>query len=299
MAKWLSEDQATVWLDIGSPADGAGYWVHSLDPPGARRLSAGSGSRSSITLDVSPNGKEAIFMSLPGGTEPFIWNQETQELRSLPVDLAQWRHIQGPYYYGPYYDDLRPFSVHWHPDGDKVLFQDNTWVFLYDLTTESGCEIDMMALSDRYRYIHEISWSPNGRYLLMNVAERPVGSGRLDSVPMLVLDMYTGDIVHYLPHSLGSNFSWAPDSQTVVMIDTTGENIGIFPAFGFYLFNVRSGEHRRILPEHETLGAMGEWITWSSGGARLALQCRDSLPIGFETGEFLDRVCVSQISLNQ
>ncbi len=288
-ARWLVEDQTVAWLELGSlnRETNPGFWVRSFDPPGERRLS-GNGTRGRNAFDISPNGKELVFMSLPGGTQPLIWNQETKRLRSLPIDLANWRYEKGPLY------PMRPFTPLWHPDGDKILFQDGVWLFLYELTTDSGCEIDMAALSNRYRYIHKASWSPNGRYLLIKNSGSPLYANTHGPFNLvLILDTYTGDAIQYSLGNAINHLSWASNNQ-VVMISGKAET----PKFngynnnGLYLFNIHSGEYRWILPEHEA--ARGEW---SPDGTRFVFHCQYLRADGFNLDIY--RTCISQVNSNQ
>ncbi|MEZ4616898.1 MAG: hypothetical protein R2867_15530 [Caldilineaceae bacterium] len=78
-----------------------------------------------------------------------IWNQETQTLDDLPIDFTQRRYQKGLSY------PLRPYYPLWHPSGDKILFHDGTWMTLYDLTTNSGCDIDLRAFARRDYYIRD------------------------------------------------------------------------------------------------------------------------------------------------
>jgi len=268
-ARWLVEDQTVVWLELGSlnRETDPGYWVRSFDPPGDRRLSD-NGTRGNDAYDISPNGKELVFMSLPGGTQPLIWNQEIRKMRSLSIDLVAWRYRKGPNY------PPRPFSPLWHPDGDKILFQDGTWLFLYDLNTNSGCEIDMTLFVNQYKYVREVSWSPNGRYLAIKNAESPPYTNTYGPHDLaLVLDTYTGDVVQ---HSLGNmvySLSWFADNQTIAMIGQTEQEIkipdfGMVDGSGVYLLNIHSGEYRQILTDYFVGGNPG--IIGSPNGARLA-----------------------------
>jgi Tol biopolymer transport system component len=290
--RWLPTNRTVVWREMSSPQDdGSGYWLRSFDPPGERRLS-GDATGWSITHDVAPDGTEFVFMSLPGGTRPFIWNQATKALRVLPGDLATWRYEKHLGY------PMQGFRPSWHPNGDQILFWDGTWVFLYDLTTNTGCEINLNSFDLVNNAVRAASWSPNGRYLLLQISQAPPfmsTAGPFDR--MLVLDTDTGEAVKYALGNPVAHFSWAPDSQTVAVSGLTGENIGRFPAFGFYLLNVRSGEYQRILAEHVTLGGMGEWLAWSPDGKTLAFQCMNT-PRDMVAGVF-DRICTSQILTNR
>jgi hypothetical protein len=296
--RWLAEDSTVIWRELGDMLDSVpGYWepgyqLRSFEPLSERRLSS-SGNGASITHDVSPDGKKFVFLSLPGGTQPLIWNQETKTLHALPVDLATWRYQNGPIY------PFQPFNVNWHPGGEQILFWDGTWVFLYDLRTDTGCEIDIDALippHSPFTFIQEASWSPNGRYLLLKNAEYPpytMTHGPHDLV--LILDTYTGEAVQYALGSLVVNLSWAPDSQTVVMTKKTGEDMdsyGRFNLYGLFLFNVRSGETGQILPEQE--GGGPKKFFWSPDGTRLAFL--GMLPHGDESGNNVGGVLVSQVT---
>ncbi|MCB0047137.1 MAG: hypothetical protein KDD92_17060 [Caldilineaceae bacterium] len=277
VAKWLSKDGTTFWLKIGASQDGGGIWLHSLAPPGARRLSETGGVKSSIPFDVSPDGKEVLFMSLSGGTQPLIWNQETQELRALPVDLAQWRHTQDDPYYGylAQTGDFRPFSVYWHPDGDKIFFHDSVRLFLYDLTTDSGCEINLSALSDQYPYVWEAQWSPDGRYLLLQTEDfPPYVTIHNTPGPMLLLDTYTGEAIQHVLDNRIFSFTWMPDSQTAVFIGDNEQQIqlpgnDVVYGVSLYLLNVHSGEYQQILPDYFA-GSIDRMMALSPDGSRLA-----------------------------
>ncbi len=279
--RWLPEEQTAFGLELGSRhrVTEPGLWLQSFDPPGRRRLSGSGSTGGSITHDVSPGGKEFVFMSLPGGTQPLIWNQESKTLRALPVDLAAWRYENGPIYM------FQPFNVNWHPGGDKILFWDGTWVFLYNLITNSGCEINMGDLSPRLPSVHEAAWSPNGRYLLLKVAEDPPYTtlhGPFDRV--MILDTYSGSAVQ---HSLGApvwNLVWSSDNQTVAMIGETVQEIsipevGLVKSQGVYLLNIHNGDSLHVLPDYFVGGSPG--LAWSPDGMRLAFL--GALPEGFGT----------------
>jgi Tol biopolymer transport system component len=287
--RWLSTNQTVIWRELGSFQDNVpgywepGYWTRSFDPPGEIHLS-GDGNGSGISHDVSPDGKEVVFLALPGGTQPYTWNQETKTVRSLPVDLANWR------YGGPIFYRLQPFNVRWHPGGGKILFWDGTWVFLYDLTTHSGCEIDVRSFDRANHYVFTASWSPNGRYLLLkNAGSPPYTSTHGPHDRVLVLDTYTGEAVQYALGHPVAGFVWAPDSQTVALTGLTGKKIGRFDMHGTYVLNILSGEYRQILPDRDTAN-----VQWSPDGTRLVFQCHD-----FESATYLDRICTSQMSMNQ
>ena len=291
--RWLTTDQTVAWRELGSSGNDPGYWLRSFNPPAEKRLSS-NGSGAGVPHDLSPDGKEFVFMSLPGGTQPLIWNQESKTLRALPVDLATWRYKNDPLFC------FLPFNVNWHPGGDKLLFWDGTWVFLYDLTTNSGCEIDIGELSPRLPSLHEAAWSPNGRYLLLKVAENPLYQairGPFDRV--VVLDTYTGEAIQ---HSLGvpvRNLVWSPDNQTVAMIGETEQEISIAQvgkvnSQGIYLLNIHSGESLHILPEYFVGGYPG--LTWSLDGTRLALL--GALLDGFGTANHQGGLLVTHVTLN-
>jgi hypothetical protein len=291
--RWLNQDQTVVWVELGGGTYEPGHWLRSFDPMGERHLS-GDGTGAGIAHDVAPDGQQVVFLALPGGTQPLLWHQERKTLRALPIDLAGWR------YGGPIFYRLQPFNVQWHPGGEKLLFWDGTWIFLYDLTTGQGCEIQVRALTKRYWSVHEASWSPNGRYLLLKNAEWPPYQsthGPHDLV--LVLDTYTGEAVQYaLGHPVW-NFAWVPDSQTVAMLGSTEQEIqvpavGLVQSQGLYLLNVRSGELQPILPAYFAGGSPG--LAWSPDGTRLAFL--GSLLDGFGTAGHAGGLLVSQVTLN-
>lgn len=294
--RWLPEEQTAFWLELGSRhhVTEPGLWLQSFNPAGKRRLSESGLTGGSITHDVSPNGKEFVFMSSPGGTQPLIWNQESKTLRALPVDLAAWRYENGPIY------PFQPFNVNWHPAGDKILFWGGTWVFLYDLITNRGCEIDMGGLSPRLSSVHEAAWSPNGRYLLLKVAEDPPYTtlhGPFDRV--MILDTHSGIAVH---HSLGTsvwNLVWSSDNQTIAMIGETEQEIsipevGLVKSQGVYLLNIHNGDSLHVLLDYFVGGSPG--LVWSPDGTRLAFL--GALLEGFGTANHRGGLFMSRVTLN-
>ncbi|MCB9136835.1 MAG: PD40 domain-containing protein [Caldilineaceae bacterium] len=289
IAKWLSKDQTVVWLRLAHSENLSGYWAHSLAPPGSRRLSQDSTYGGDFSLDVSPDGKEAIFMSLPGGTQPLIWNQEMQELRALPIDLANWRHSESNYPYR-----LRPFNVNWQPDGNNIFFWDGSWAFLYNLETETSCEIDMRSYTSINDSIIRAKWSPNGRYLIAQLTQDPPYTSFNGPYGLIwVLDIYTGESSQYNVGTTVTNFTWAADSQTIAFSGSTGEKSGNFDQHGVYLLNIHNGEMQRILSVVNLSVSNPHWTTDGTG---LAFYCHD-YSNGFNYDDY--RVCTSQVSLSQ
>ena len=263
--RWLPQDSTLIWSASATPNREAGYWLHSFDPPGERRLTDDWGSKH----DISPTGQEFLFMSPPGGTQPLLWNQATKTLRALPVDLAAWRYQNGPIY------PFQPFNVVWQPGSEKILFWDGTWLFLYDLSTNSGCEIRTSTfVATPFTFVQAAAWSPNGRYLLLKNTEYPLytmTSGPHDLV--LVLDTYTGEAIQYALGNSVYSFSWAPDNQTIAVVEKTERQIqmadgGLAYRTGMFLFNIHSGLQQQILPIYSATSEDG--LAWSPDGAWLA-----------------------------
>lgn len=286
--RWLAEEHTIVWRELGDDSKTIpGYWVpgyqvRSLDPLGERRLSS-NGNGASTSHSISPDGMEFVFMSLPDGTQPLIWNQVTKILRSLPVDFAQWRYRKGD----PY--PLHPFTPLWHPKGNQILFHDGTWMMLYDLVTNTGCEINVAQFTASNSYIDTASWSPNGRYLLIQNSDSPpptITSGPLDLI--LILDTYTGEATQYALGRTINSFAWARDNQVIAIVAKTEQTIDGFETYGFYLFNIYSGDVQRIFPNYFA----GSGIKWSDDGSYLAMKCRDSLP-NLPSGTYIDNICIS------
>ncbi len=286
--KWIATNQSVIWRETSSP-DGhkAGYWIRSLDPAGQRRLSQNA-TGGSIAHDVSSDGKQVAFMSLPGGTQPLIWHQESRTLSALPADLNNWRYQNGPSY------PLRPFNVNWQPSSDNILFWDGTWAFLYNLSTSSGCELNMQDFAGFFDSFVRAEWSPNGRYLSAQLTLDPPYTTNNGPYGLIwILDTYTGESVQYNLDQTVANFTWAADNQTVAFSGPTGEKSGDFDQHGIYLLNVHNGEVRRI-PTVENLSISNP--QWSPDGTRLAFHCHDYSG-GFHFDDY--RVCTSHVTLSQ
>ncbi|MCB0046830.1 MAG: hypothetical protein KDD92_15505 [Caldilineaceae bacterium] len=297
--KWIPIQNTVAWAALGSLilenqfVNEPGYWVRSFDPPREWRLSDNGNTSVSTVHDISPDGKEILFMALPSGTQPLIWSQETQVLKAVPIDLAQWRYQKSGYY-----NRLWPFSPHWQPGGNQVLFEDGTWIFLYNLSTESGCEINMTSLVERNQYISEAEWSPSGRYLLFKQRSLPPYESMEGPYnQLLILDTYTGNAAPYTLDTTVSHFSWGPDSQTILMNGLTDDSVGNLSTVGNYLLNIHSGEFIRVMPDYKTTLGMGGMLKWSPDGSSVAFQCMNERRDFFGNG-ITDRICVSQVTVN-
>ncbi|MEZ4616897.1 MAG: hypothetical protein R2867_15525 [Caldilineaceae bacterium] len=109
--------------------------------------------------------------------------------------------------------------------------------------------------------------------------------------------MYTGETTqHKLANTIYS-FSWAPNSQVVAVEEKSDQLVDGFATSILYLLNVRTGEHLPISSEGALLGISGKRILWSSAGDTIAHDCQTA--IGNSSSPFIDRVCISQIMLNQ
>jgi len=286
--RWLPQESTLVWGAFGTSEREEGYWIHTLDPPGENRLTDHGGWKQQ---DISPDGKEFIFVSRPG-TQAFIWNQETKALRALPVDLDSWRYDKGHSY------PLQPFHINWHPSGERILFWDGTWAFLYDLRTDQGCEINMEALAGINDSILRASWSPNGRYLMAQLTQEPLFTSLTGSYALVwILDTYTGDTVQYELETVVYGFSWAPDNQTVIIEEEADRaNDGASRSI-FYLLNIRNGAHRPILTENTDLGTNGKKVLWSPDGKILAHQCKN--PVATDVTSDVDGICIRDVTIHR
>ncbi|MEZ4664756.1 MAG: hypothetical protein R2911_45070 [Caldilineaceae bacterium] len=285
---WLSENNTLVFAelyDAMTQSSTAGLWLQSMNPPLLKQL---SNSVASSSFAPSPNGTELVFVALPGGTRPYIWNQRTKVLSALPIDLANWRYQKRPLRL------LRSFRPLWSPSGNNILFHDGAWLFLYDRSQQVGCEIDIQqsSLNQFSNFVIQATWSPNGRYIAMKVSEEMPSNGPFDQ--LIVLDTYTGEISgHILPQNY-LTFSISSDNQTLAMLaDSPKEN----NTYGIYLYNMRSHEFQHILPDVETRGSIAQAIVWSPQGNKIAFQCTGL--VSSNSDNLLDALCLSQVSTAQ
>jgi WD40 repeat protein len=262
-------------------------WVSRGDP---QRVERAVPDVLGLSLATEPDGKHLLYFSRLTGERPQQLNVETRAVQEMPLDLAQLRY---PKYPEPVQSMLGPsvFKIVWRPDGSQVVFYTIPWTFLFDVTTNQVCEIDLgqTRVEGMPIWALEAKWSPNGRYLALITTGTFPGqaSGTGASIlytELTILDMETGNlrILQPAPDINGgqhyvTDITWAPDSYYlavlgIVRIDEMGSEKEVV-----FIVDATTGELRQSLSDRDLGGGLWHWqIAWSPDGSQLAVNCPTS-----------------------
>ena len=258
-------------------------WTGRGGPQQAERVAT---DVSGLSLAAEPDGKHLLYFSRPTADRPQQLDVETRAVREMSLDLAQLRYRKYP---EPVQSmlGLSVFKIAWRPDGSQVVFYTIPWTFLFDVTTNQVCEIDLGKTRVEHMPIWalEAKWSPNGRHLALITTGTFPGqaSGTGASIlytELTILDMETGSLRTLQPapdinggQHYVTDIAWAPDSQIIAIRAAVEEEEGVLYE-GLYLVEVLTGQNKHMLPQTMFTGGDAGWsLTWSPDGDRLAVNC--------------------------
>lgn len=187
------------------------------------------------------------------------------------------------------------YSVHaiWHPDGQRVVFYDNTGAYLSDTSTNTQCALDLGGDNTGTRWPLYMEWSPNGRFL---AARTTIGGskGNLPFVDVTVLDMVTGDRQHFdVDVQYVEEFRWMTNGEHILALGKYYQDSTVVNPY-LFLIDVARSQSQRMLPDY-TFGAgffesgTGSLIV-SPENDQIAVRC----PLPQE-----DRVCLIKVGSQQ
>jgi len=259
-------------------------WFSRGDPARAEQIAS---SVEGLSLIADPTGQRlCYFASLVSG-QPRLLDVASRAEQAMSLNVAQWQY---PKYPKPVQSMLTPpaFRIAWHPDGSRLVFYAQPWIFLFDMRSGQVCEIDLGRSEPENMPIWalEAKWSPNGRYLALITTGSFPGQASGTGAPILYTELTIVDIEmetlqtlqpapdinggqHYV-----TDMSWAPDSRylavlgVVRMTETGSEKAGMF------IIDVTRGEFQQVLSEHDFGGGLWGWqLAWAPSGSQLAVNC--------------------------
>ncbi|MFN8489720.1 MAG: hypothetical protein U0350_19200 [Caldilineaceae bacterium] len=270
-------------------------WVSAGNPAQARLLAQNPYGPS---LTLVPDGHRLSF-TFPryGATVLYVWDATTSMLQNQPVDLARWRYAK----FGPP-RDLDSFVANWRPNGKQIAFTGGPWLFLWDTSTGTACQVDLGVRAYAPRLGANAQWSPDGRYLALQTFAADSSSRTYNE--LTVLDLVTGElksIVLPLPSINNTvpymeTFAWTPDSQTISLLGRVTMINGLGDLMGLHLVNIINQAFQRVLPDRvfETT-SNGLQLAWSPNGDKLAVQC---LALAADQRNFKeDRICLLPVQV--
>ena len=225
----LDRGRGVAFYDLGQQQPG------DIVPPNDLMSSHGPGQVqplvqrvSSRTMAVDPHTASLVrFEHAPGGP-PTLPPQAQADLRvvTLPVDPYLWK-------YPKYFPDRvetgyrgDEFRTAVRPDGSLVAFISDPYLFIYDTTTQTACEVDLgIAENGEYRSAWLAKWSPDGRYLAMRTTAAFPGS-LWPFADLTLYDTLTGELRHVSRYArtVLKRFRWAPNSRNLVVYARESDN---------------------------------------------------------------------------
>jgi Tol biopolymer transport system component len=256
-------DHFEVWVSYGSPEK-----IEQVGSDG-------------IGLSISTDSKQLLLLSSSVVVQPQIWDTESKLAQPLPLSLKDWQ-------YPKYSSDASLLTnisqASWSPDGSKIIFYTNPWLFMFDTNTGQICEIDLGEATwgegrTLPRWAFDVQWSPNGRYLsLLTTAIEP---GRLFPFSeLMLLDVTTSSLqlIQFPWDNLSgkqyaTDVTWSPDSAYLAAIAKLSFENGQAER-GLFIVNPIASTAQRI-PSIVSVGggALGQQIAWSGDGSQIAVNC--------------------------
>jgi Tol biopolymer transport system component/predicted Ser/Thr protein kinase len=197
----------------------------------------------------SPDGKQVAFS----------WDGEKQDNFDIYVKLLDAgppdRLTSNPA------DDLCPA---WSPDGRRIAFYRRTRdsLAIYSVSSRGGSERklgDVTFLDQPWRVGHQLSWSPDGRFLAFEDKESAEGRYSIFLLSIATREKRRLPIVATGPlHHIGPAFS--PDGQSLAFFGTAGVNSG-----DFYVASVAGGEAKRLTSD----GQLTAGLAWTADGREI------------------------------
>ncbi len=249
-----------------------------------------------MSVDTS-SASLVFYTQVPGGPQA-LPSEAYRDFRifTVPGNPYDWKY---PRYFSDrtetgYLGD--EFQTAVRPDGSLIAFYADPFLFLYDPTTETVCEVDLGAYltGDPY-FVWNARWSPNGRYLAMLTSARFPGQ-LLDFIDLTILDSYTGQLrtINPSPSRMVSSFAWSPTGRwLIVMAQDDQEDL----PNSLYLVDAATGDSHSILPGSHFGTAGSGGISWNPDASMIALSCN----AWDEDHRFLAeyRICVIEVAPQQ
>jgi Tol biopolymer transport system component len=231
-----------------------------------------------IGLSLSSDSKRLLFLTPSTGGYPQILEPESGLIQSLPLNLKEWEYPRGTLSASGVSTTLM-FQTAWSPDGTKVIFYTNPWIFMYDNLTGQICEIDLGG-ADYPRWAFNVQWSPDGRYL--SLLTTTSGPGTLYAASdLILLDLTNGQqqIIRFAPELSPSqhyvtDVAWKNDGSYLMALavlrlpESGGSEEGLF------LIDPSTGAFQQINMSISLGGGTSGWqLDWSDDGSQIAVNC--------------------------
>ncbi len=255
---WLPNEKAVVYFDsyIKEQRIERSLWIGYGNGKVAKQLSAKVNDLANIVID------EKILLPKLQETIAF----------SPPFDANKWKY---PKY--PRFMQLFDLGYKWYsdysfqPNGHLIEFNAVPWwLFLADIETEEACEVNLGEITYETAIIPywplNTRWSPNGRYLAMQISLAPPEFISYAS-HVAIVDTWTGEV--YKPDfDLGwvKDTEWLPDSNHLLVLGDFGND-------ALFMVNVPEKKVEHIMPDY-TFGRWGSrQMLTSPDGKWLAITC--------------------------
>jgi hypothetical protein len=210
------------------------------------------------------------------------------ELATLLYEKYLWEVPEG---YRP-----KQFFVARSPDGRHLALYADPYLYLYDTSTQSLCEV--VVGESTFRYPLKVQWSPDGQTLAMLTTDTP-SSALVESPEIIVLNITSGEQKQLRLEGDPIGIAWGPDSRYLLVLSLL-DSKQWRPVYKLFLIDTWTGKARLLFPEQVWGGGgsvRGPEIAWSPSGQEIVMKCPDWRPNN--EGVVEDRLCLSHVKVDR
>jgi Tol biopolymer transport system component len=269
-----------VWLNsVGAVAfstfiDGhEEIWLSEGNPEKSRPINLDA-----IGSSLSSDGERLLFLSPNTSGTPQFWDPKSGLTQQLSLNLMELEYPKANLSASSANSTLK-FQSTWSPDGSKVVFYTNPWIYLFDIYTGQICEIELGG-AEYPRWAYTVQWSPDGRYLsLLTTTDLP--GMPYTASDMILVDLSTGkqQIIPFAPElSPGQHYvtdlTWKNDGTYLIALAVLRLPDGGGSEEGLFLIDPSTGIVQQVNSSMSLGGGTSGWqLAWSNDSANIAVNC--------------------------
>jgi hypothetical protein len=247
-------------------------------------------------LSLASNGKDIVYFSPTVGDRPQIWHSDTKTVQPLAIDLDVWSKPKLLTYNANLSTPGKNFKAVWQPGGNLLAFYGYPTLFLWDMSMNFGCEVDLgEGKNGLPMTVLNAEWSPDGRFLAMRTTAQTPGK-MVSFSELFILDIKSGKVVKpKIETRIVYEFAWSFDSQNIAILGDVGI-IDRRSQLGLFIFNVKDKENivKQVFGDRFFGLSSSGMLAWSLNKERMAINCNawsESRPDIVES-----RICLVEIT---
>ena len=190
----------------------------------------------------------------------------------------------------------KEFSVVRSPNGRLFALYANPYLYLYDTSLQSICEVTLGESPLRFPLM--VQWSPDGQILAMITANTPPGA-LVRSPQIILLNVITGEQKQPRVEGDPVGISWGPDSRHLLIMSRLDKEQWR-PIDKLFLMDAWLDKTRLLFPD-QIWGGGSRFevsdVAWSPNGQEVAIKCPR---LDEKEGIMIeDRICLSSVKTDR